>query len=131
VRVTDGARQVLTDLRSRHLLIGGVAAKSRALLDLDLERSALANIIDTTVSGSDVTVCCPHPGVVRRCMRQMRVHATETALVSREPLELIAAHATSVTAVGLAGDGARDAAGESEVGSLAELVPHLVEHDWI
>ena len=126
-----GARQALTELDRRQILLGIATGKGRRGLTATLESHGLEALF-VTLQTADVAPSKPHPGMLHRAMAEAGATPQETLLVGDTVFDMEMAANARVGGIGVAwGYHAREelaAAGAlAIVESFVELVPALEE----
>jgi phosphoglycolate phosphatase len=117
-RVFPGAGAVLGSLRDRGVKLGIVTGARRGSLQA-LRDAGLLDLFEAVVTGKDVQRRKPDPEGILACLTMLRVEAADAIYAGDTPLDIRAARAAGVFAVGVLG-GAADSA------MLAACGPHRV-----
>ena len=100
VALYPGVGEMLAALRERGLALGIATSKSRPRLDLDLERTGIAGLLDTTICGDEVPAAKPDPAPLLAVMRTLAVDSGATLYVGDGENDVVAAHAAGTRAAG-------------------------------
>jgi len=126
-RLCPDAERVLTGLRDRGAKLGIATASRRGSLEA-LQRVGLIDLFDAVVTREDVTRRKPDPEGLLTCASRLGIAPRDTAYVGDSPLDMEAAHAAGMAAIGLLG-GAGDATRLSAAGAdrLVESLAMLAD----
>jgi phosphoglycolate phosphatase len=117
-RVFPGVSAVLGSLRDRDVKLGIVTGSRRGSLEA-LRDADLLDVFDAVVTGEDVQRRKPDPEGIVTCLAMLHVEPSDAIYAGDTPLDVRAAQAAGVFAVGVLG-GAADSA------MLAACGPHRV-----
>lgn len=96
----DGAREVLSDLAARQLLLAVATGKSRRGLDRELTAMALDRVF-TITRCADETFSKPHPQMLLEIMQVLGVEPEQTLMVGDTEYDMQMASSAGVNAIGV------------------------------
>ena len=133
VRAYDGVADVLHDLRRAGVALAVVTSKARERFELDAERIGLAGCFDASITSFDTPAHKPDPAPVLLALERLGVAAGRAVMVGDTEVDVAAARAAKVTAVGVAWgpigpDGLAEAGASAVARDPAELA-RIVMHD--
>jgi phosphoglycolate phosphatase len=100
IRLYDGVPEMLRALREQDVKLGIATSKSRVRLNLDLELTAIAELIDATICGDEVTIAKPDPAPILAVMELLGVEPAASLYVGDGANDVMAAQRAGVQAVG-------------------------------
>ncbi|HEV8345131.1 MAG TPA: HAD family hydrolase [Vicinamibacterales bacterium] len=101
-RVCDEAAHVLATLKGRGAKLGIMTGSRRASLAA-LERAGLLDVFDAVVTREEVERRKPDPEGLLTCASRLEVAPRDAAYVGDTPLDVQAAHAAGMAAIGVLG----------------------------
>lgn len=133
VRAFDGMPDLLAGLQRSGVAIGVVTSKARERYELDAGRSGLGAYVDVAICAGDTPAPKPDPAPVRIALERLGVPADRAVMVGDTEVDVIAAKAAGVTAIGV-GWGPLGAepliqAGAAAVADDADELARIVMHD--
>ena len=125
----EGVAGALARLAANGARLGLVTAGDRAIVEPQLERTGLAELLPIRVYGDDLAVHKPNPAPLRRAMKLMGVdgHPREAGYVGDAPTDMRMATAAGARAIGITSvlgdpDELRAAGAEEVAPSVADWV---------
>ena len=113
------AREVLTELESRGLLLGVATQKTQPALVGMLRRLDIERFFAVAIAGDSVPQRKPQPDALLECARRLQISASAAVYVGDHPYDILAARAAEMKVAAVA-------TGPTPAAELAALAP-----DWL
>lgn len=102
VRAFEGVDAMLRQVRAAGIAVAVVTSKARERFDLDATRAGLTSLIDLAVCSGDAAAHKPDPAPVLHALERLGVAAADALVVGDTVVDIQAARAAGVEAVGVA-----------------------------
>jgi pyrophosphatase PpaX len=102
VRAYPGVPAMLRDLRAEGVRVAVVTSKARERFELDAVHASLDGLVDVAVCSGDTPAHKPDPAPVLHALERLGVAAADAVVVGDTEVDVLAARAAGVAAVGVA-----------------------------
>lgn len=126
IRPFEGARNLLSELKSVGYKLAAVTNRSRASAILSLEQAGLNEFLDAHVSPEDTLRTKPDPEHIHTALRALEREAEHAWMIGDTYVDIEAAHAAGVRSIGISHTGSTEIRAHSPhnvVFSLPEILP--------
>ena len=99
LRLYDGIRQLLEDLRAAQVKVGLVTSKSRHTTQMAFDLTGIEGYFEASVCADESAGNKPSPAPILACLEQLGVGSESAAYIGDSPADIQAARAAGVAAI--------------------------------